>query len=373
MKKKMLRALFALMTAIVLVCGAAAADMADPSPAIYVAQATSNSVVGVKASTQTWSAQSGTVVQPVSSGSGVVVKDGGYILTNYHVIENCNVFEVLLPSGEYIEARLVGSDSTLDIAVLQAESDALVTCEIGTVADLLVGSTVIAIGNPGGDTLANTVTQGIVSALERDLEGGAQRAVSYIQHDAAISSGNSGGGLFDYRGRLVGINTLKYGSSSYSTVTFEGLGFALPIDTVMPLVEQIIEFGKVVRPQMGVMTLDWEGPEDPIDSYPPMAVLVAEVLEDSPAEEAGIEAYDFITAINGERVKNFREMTMHLDKCEAGETITVTVARYGNIEEFLAYFYNAAEAPMSMFGFYNVPSLTGYELIDIEVTLQILE
>jgi len=137
----MLRALFALMTAIVLVCGAAAADMADPSPAIYVAQATSNSVVGVKASTQTWSAQSGTVVQPVSSGSGVVVKDGGYILTNYHVIENCNVFEVLLPSGEYIEARLVGSDSTLDIAVLQAESEELVTCEVGTVADLLVGST----------------------------------------------------------------------------------------------------------------------------------------------------------------------------------------------------------------------------------------
>ena len=373
MKKKMLRALFAMALACALVFSTAVAETADPSPAIYVAQTTAKSVVGVKSSAQTWSVHSGTTVQPVSSGSGVVVKDGGYILTNYHVIENCNVFEVLLPSGEYTEAKLVGSDSTLDIAVLQAESDELVTCETGTVADLLVGSTVVAIGNPGGDTLANTVTQGIVSALERDLEGGAQRAVSYIQHDAAISSGNSGGGLFDYRGRLVGINTLKYGSSTYSTVTFEGLGFALPIDTVMPLVEQIIEFGKVVRPQMGVMTLDWEGPDEPIDSYPPKAVLVAEVLEGSPAEAAGVRLYDFITAINGERVHNFREMTMHLDKCQAGDTITVTVARYGNIEEFLSYYYNASEKPMTMFGYYSVPNLTGYELIDIDITLEILE
>lgn len=373
MMKKILRAAAALMMCAVLISGCALAQAADPSPAIYVAQATASSVVGVSASKETWSQQGGTAVQPVSSGSGVVVRDGGYILTNYHVIEGCNLFEVLLPSGEYIKAELVGSDSTLDIAVLKAESDELVTCEIGTVSELLVGSTVIAIGNPGGDTLANTVTQGIVSALERDLEGGAQRAVNYIQHDAAISSGNSGGGLFDYRGRLVGINTLKYGSSAYSTVTFEGLGFALPVDTVIPLVDQIIEHGKVIRPQMGIYTIDWEGPDDPLDSYPPSAVLVAEVMKDTPAEKAGLLMYDFITAINGERVKNYREMTMHLDKCQAGDTIKVTVVRYENIEEFLAYYYGAKDSAATMFGFYSMPSLNGYETIEMDVTLEILE
>lgn len=370
--KKAFRAFAALMLCLCLLAPCALAQ-ADPSPAVYVAQVTAQSVVGVTSSKETWTPQGGTAVTPVSTGSGVVVKDGGYILTNYHVIEECNMFEVLLPSGEYIEAELVGSDSSLDIAVLRAESDELVTCEAGTVADLLVGSTVIAIGNPGGDTLANTVTQGIVSALERDLEGGAQRAVSYIQHDAAISSGNSGGGLFDYRGRLVGINTLKYGSSGFSTVTFEGLGFALPIDTVLPLVEQIIEYGKVIRPQIGVMTLDWEGPDDPIDSWPPASILVAELVEGGPAEKAGIELYDFVTAINGERVKNYRELTRHLDKFSAGETITVTVARYENIEEFLSYYYGSNNTAATMFGFYTAPTPTGFEQIDIEVTLEILE
>ena len=373
--KTMLRALAALILCLSLIAPCALAQTTDPSPAVYVAQATANSVVGVTSSRETWSAQSGTAVTPVSTGSGVVIKDGGYILTNYHVIEECNMFEVLLPSGEYIEAALVGSDSTLDIAVLKAESEELVTCEIGSVADLLVGSTVVAIGNPGGDTLANTVTQGIVSALERDLEGGAQRAVNYIQHDAAISSGNSGGGLFDYRGRLVGINTLKYGSSAFSSVTFEGLGFALPVDTILPLVEQIIEHGKVIRPQMGIYTLDWEGPEELIASYPPAAVLVADVEEGAPAQEAGVQIYDFITAINGTRVKNYRELTKILDKCEAGQTITVTVARYENIEEFLSYYYGSSNTPMTMFGFglYTAPSLNGYETIEIDVTLEILD
>lgn len=373
--QKLLCAVLALVLCMAALPAAVLADTADPSPAIYVAQATANSVVGVQGSTETWTREGGTTTTVLSQGSGVVVKDGGYVLTNYHVIESCNVYEVLLPDGEYVRAELIGSDSTLDIAVLRAESDDLVTCEIGTVADLLVGSTVVAIGNPGGDTLANTVTQGIVSALERDVEAtNTQRAVSYIQHDAAISSGNSGGGLFDYRGRLVGINTLKYAGSYYDTVTFEGLGFALPIDTVVPLVEQIIEYGKVIRPQMGVYTLDWDGPEEAIDSYPPASVLVAEVVADAPAALAGMQNYDFITHINGERVTCYRELTTHLDACEVGQTITVTVVRYGNIEEFLSYAYGTAASASGMFGYYySAPSLTGYEMIDLQVVLQILD
>lgn len=370
MKKKVLCILLALMLAMT---GCAMAQ-SDPSPAVYVAQVTANSVVGIRASVETWTRDGGAVTTPMSQGSGVAVKDGGYVLTNYHVIEDCNVYEVLLSSGEYVKAELTGSDSTLDIAVLKIEEGLLTTCEIGSVNDLLVGSTVIAIGNPGGETLANTVTQGIVSALERNVEAdNTQRAVSYIQHDAAISSGNSGGGLFDYRGRLVGINTLKY-SGAYSSVSFEGLGFALPIDTVMPLVEQIIEYGRVIRPQIGVYTLDWEGPEEAIDTYPPASVLVAEVVEGAPAAQAGVRNYDFITHINGQRVKNYKELTTCLDKCEVGDTVTATIARYENIEEFLTYYYGGSGSTNSMFGYYySAPRLGGYETFDVEIVLQILD
>ncbi|MDO4528631.1 MAG: trypsin-like peptidase domain-containing protein, partial [bacterium] len=315
-----------------------------------------------------------TVVTPVSTGSGVVVREGDYILTNYHVVEDCNLFSVLLPSGEEIDATLVGSDSSLDIAVLHTESEELVPCEIGTVADMLVGSTVVAIGNPGGSTLANTVTQGIVSCLERSVDGGAQRSVNYIQHDAPISSGNSGGGLFDYRGRLVGINTLKYASSALSKASYEGLGFALPVDTVIPLVDQIIEHGKVIRPQMGVYTLDWEGPDHALDTYPPASVLIADLVEEGPAERAGMKLYDFITSVDGISVANYREMTQYLDQCEAGQTVKVTVLRYENIEEFLSYYYGGSTgAPTSLFGFYSAPTLYGYDTVELEITLEILD
>ena len=377
MKKRFLRAA-AVCMALALIGAAALADgvpAADPSPAVYVAWRTQHSVVGILTSYSRWDAASGEMAQqPVSSGSGVVVKEGGYILTNYHVLENGNVYQVLMPDGEYADAEYIGADSTLDIGVLRVESDQLEPVEIGSVADLVVGSTVVAIGNPGGETLANTVTQGIVSALERDVRGSnTKRAVSYIQHDAAISSGSSGGGLFDYRGRLVGINTLKYAASSYSSATYEGLGFALPVDTVIPLVEQIIEHGKVIRPQMGVMTLDWEGPAELNPNYPPAGVLIAEVVADTPAERAGIQLYDFIIKVDGERVTCYRELSTILDGHEPGDTVTITVARYGNIEAFLYHYYNGTAANGLFGAYYNQPALTGVETVDIDVTLEILD
>ncbi len=350
------------------------AEGADPSPAIFVASKNARSVVGIQTSVESWSKGSDVTVTPYTQGSGVVIKDGGYILTNYHVIENGNVFEILLPSGEYMKAKLIGSDPTLDIAVLQTaeETDELVTCEIGSVADLKIGSTAIAIGNPGGDVLANTVTMGIISALERDVDmTSGKRAINYIQHDAAINNGNSGGGLFDYRGLLIGINTLKYVGSAYSTVTFEGLGFALPIDTILPLVEQIIEYGKVIRPQMGVYTYDWDGPDEPMDSYPPASVLVADLVPDGPAQRAGIELYDFIVEFDHQKVANYRELTTLIDKHEAGDTVHVKVLRYKNIEDYLTYVLNEST---SVFGRYTaVPKLNGYTEAEYDITLEILE
>ncbi len=315
----------------------AAEPASDPSPAVYVAQKNANSVVGVITNTQSWNRSTGEVEETMySQGSGVVIQEGGYVLTNYHVVSGGDSFQVLLPSGEKAEATLAGSDSSLDLAVLQVTGDAakqLVPASIGSSSDLIVGSTVVAIGNPGGEVLANTVTQGIVSALERSSVNGKNttRNVDYIQHDAAINSGNSGGGLFNYKGELVGINTLKYSGSVYSTVSFEGLGFAIPIDTAFPIAQQLIENGSVVRPQMGVTVADYSGPDEPMSNYAPASVCIMSVNAGSPAEDAGLKQYDFIYAINGERVTSFRELTGVLDKFSAGDTVTVTVVRYNNV------------------------------------------
>ena len=315
----------------------AAEPASDPSPAVYVAQKNANSVVGVIANQQSWNRSTGEVEETMySQGSGVVIQEGGYILTNYHVIEGGDSYQVLLPNGEKTEAELSGADSSLDLAVLKVTgegADQLVPVAIGSSSDLLVGSTVVAIGNPGGEVLANTVTQGIVSALERsDVKGNnTTRNVDYIQHDAAINSGNSGGGLFNYKGELVGINTLKYSGSVYSSVTFEGLGFAIPIDTAYPIAQQLIENGSVVRPQMGVTVVDYSGPDEPMNNYPPASVCIYSVNEGSPAEAAGLKQYDFIYAVNGERVTSFRELSGILDKFNAGDTVTVTVVRYNNV------------------------------------------
>ena len=315
----------------------AAEPASDPSPAVYVAQKNANSVVGVITNTQSWNRSTGEVEETMySQGSGVVIQEGGYVLTNYHVVSGGDSLQVLLPSGEKAEATLAGSDSSLDLAVLQVTGDAakqLVPATIGSSSDLIVGSTVVAIGNPGGEVLANTVTQGIVSALERSSVNGKNttRNVDYIQHDAAINSGNSGGGLFNYKGELVGINTLKYSGSVYSTVSFEGLGFAIPIDTAFPIAQQLIENGSVVRPQMGVTVADYSGPDEPMSNYAPASVCIMSVNAGSPAEDAGLKQYDFIYAINGERVTSFRELTGVLDKFSAGDTVTVTVVRYNNV------------------------------------------
>ena len=315
----------------------AAEPAADPSPAIYVSQKNANSVVGVITNKQEWNRSNGEVNETMySQGSGVVIKEGGYVLTNYHVIENGDSYKILMPSGEKVDAKVAGSDSSLDLAVLQVDekyADQLVPVSVGTSTDLIVGSTVIAIGNPGGEVLANTVTQGVVSALERSdvSSNNTTRSVDYIQHDAAINSGNSGGGLFNYKGELVGINTLKYSGSVYSSVSFEGLGFAIPVDTAYPIAMQLIENGKVIRPQMGITVKDFSGPNEPTGNYPPASVCIYGVNAGSPAEKAGLKQYDFIYAINDERVTSFRELTAVLDKYQAGDSVKVTVVRYDSV------------------------------------------
>ena len=312
-----------------------AAPVMDTSPAIYVNEKNANSVVGIITNTQGWDRSNGVQDRMLAQGSGVVIAEGGYVLTNNHVIEDGNAWQVLMPSGDKVSATLVGADPNLDLAVLKVEeqADQLVPVTIGDSTNLKVGSTVVAIGNPGGEILANTVTQGIISALERTSmsTSNTTRNIDYIQHDAPINSGNSGGGLFDYQGNLIGINTLKYRGSYYSSGSYEGLGFAIPVETAYPVAQQLIEYGKVIRPQMGVTVSDYEGPDEPMNDYAPASIVVNSVNEQSPAEKAGMKQYDFITAINGERVTTLRELTTILDKFNPGDTITVTVVRYNNV------------------------------------------
>ena len=311
-----------------------AAPTVDDSPAIYVAQKNANSVVGIITNTEGWSRSSGVQNTMIAQGSGVAIAEGGYVLTNNHVIEEGSAFQVLMPDGDKVNATLVGADSAMDLAVLKVEeqADELVPVTIGSSENLPIGSTVIAIGNPGGEILANTVTRGIISALERKSMSGnnTTRNVNYIQHDAPINSGNSGGGLFDFQGNLIGINTLKYRGSFYSSGSYEGLGFAIPVETAYPIAQQLIENGKVIRPQIGVIVMDQEGPDEPMNEYAPASVCITGVNEGSPAEAAGLKQYDFITAVNGERITSTRELTTLLDTFKPGDTVTLTIVRYNN-------------------------------------------
>ena len=291
-------------------------------------------VVQVLCGSETWYSDE----QIIGSGSGTYIRqaeDGGYILTNYHVVEGGSYFEIVWLDGTEMEAELVGYDNGTDIAVLKFTGDAPAGANpvvLGDSDELQIGELAIVIGNPGaGDNvLFGTVSAGIISGLERSeiSAGNFTRSVSVIQTDAAINSGNSGGALLNYRGELVGIPTLKL-SSSYSSV-YEGLGFCVPINTVEPLIEQIISDGKVSRPMLGISVSDFDGPDDPIRSHPPIGIMVQTVQEGSSAEEQGIQIYDVITEIDGVRVKSFTELAAEIDKHQVGDVVSIKVYRYYN-------------------------------------------
>jgi len=371
------------------------APSADPSPAIYVAQRNANSVVGIVTNEEVWNRMTRQVERTaVASGSGVVYREGGYILTNQHVIESGSGFQVLLPWGELVDAELIGSDSATDIAILKVADQYaadLAAVEIGSTADLLPGSTVVAIGNPGGEDLANTITQGIVSALNRNTVAPdrrsspngtpiASRVTSYIQHDAALNPGNSGGGLFNYKGQLVGLNNWKVMSTGYSMTSTEGLGFAIPVETAVRIAGQLIDTGKVTRPAMGVTVNEVDGPDEPLANFPPKSVAVFTVREGGAAEKAGMKPYDFIYAINDVRVTTVRELTTELDKFQAGDTITIRVVRFRDVVDNTIVENDAQDAQINPFGLdpnaMNLDPITvsgGYEFVDLTITLEVLE
>ena len=267
-----------------------------------------------------------------STGSGFIITENGYVVTNYHVVEGATTIHVTTHNDEKYPAVLVGQDKTNDVAVLKVDASDLPHVTLGSSTELAVGDQVVAIGNPLGDLTA-TLTVGYVSAKDRDVttEGA---TINMIQTDAAINSGNSGGPLFNMKGEVVGITTAKYSGSSASGATIEGIGFAIPIDDVASMIDDLINYGYVTGAYLGVMVSDMD--KKSADYYNmPMGAYVQEVTPGYAAEKAGLKAKDIIVALGDYKVTSVSELTRVLRYFNAGETINITVYR-GGMEQVLS-------------------------------------
>ncbi|MGH7826216.1 MAG: S1C family serine protease [Candidatus Binatia bacterium] len=270
---------------------------------------------------------------PQGTGSGFVWDTSGDIITNFHVIQNANAAQVTLADQSAWKARVVGVAPDKDIAVLRIDAPAnrLRAIPIGTSKDLQVGQSVFAIGNPFG--LDQTLTTGVISALGREIESVTRRPIQgVIQSDAAINPGNSGGPLLDSAGRLIGVNTAIYSPSGASA----GIGFAIPVDTVNRIVPELIRFGKVTRPGLGVQIAE----EQIARRLGVSGVLVVDVAPGSAAGKAGIRPTtreasgrvrlgDVIVAIDGKKVESPNDLYLTMEKYRVGDVVTASLLRDG--------------------------------------------
>ena len=255
------------------------------------------------------------------AGSGVIVRSNGYILTNNHVVQGAQAIKVTLLGGKVLSGKVVGTDPLVDLAVIKVDSpEALPAAELGNSGSLQVGQSTIAIGNPFG--LGSTVTTGVVSALNRNIQLPNLIVENLIQTSAAINPGNSGGGLVDSSGRVIGINTAIVPNA-------QGIGFAIPSDVARVELEQLIAYGRVIRPWVGVV---YGGEVDPqtaklynlgIDH----GVVVRQVEKGAPADRAGVQPGDIITEVNGEKITSWNDFVRDVVTKKSGDKITLTIVR----------------------------------------------
>ncbi|KGX84111.1 S1C family serine protease [Pontibacillus marinus] len=312
---------------------------ASNSSVVQAVEKASDAVVGVvkyaQSSLLSENSKAGT-------GSGVIYKkeDGeAYVVTNHHVIENAQSLEVILSSGDKVKAELLGSDPLTDLAVLKISADKVKqVAQFGSSEDLKVGETAIAIGNPLGMKFAGSVTKGIISGKERTMpvdlnkDGNVDWKTDVLQTDAAINPGNSGGALVNIQGEVIGINSMKIAKEQV-----EGLGFAIPTSTALPVIEDLEKEGEVTRPYMGIQTRDLSSisnhhlqntlklPKD-IQS----GVLVGGVQQGTPAAEAGLQKYDAIVQVDGQKVKSLVDLRKYLyEEKSVGDSIEIQFYRDG--------------------------------------------
>ncbi len=265
--------------------------------------------------------------QGTSSGSGFILTEDGYVITNYHVVEGASAIDVITHDGTEYAANLVGYDSTNDLAVLKVEASGLSAASLGSSTDLNIGDMVVAIGNPLGE-LASTQTVGYVSGIDREVSTDSLTTISMIQTDAAINPGNSGGPLFNMKGEVIGITTAKYSGTTNSGASIEGIGFAIPIDDVVPLIDDLIDYGYVTGAYMGVSVSNTDEESAAMFGLPTGAYIVS-VENGGAAQRAGIQAKDIVIALGEYTVSNVTDLTRALRNFKAGDTTTVTLIRSG--------------------------------------------
>lgn len=283
--------------------------------------------------------EGGTEVES-GTGSGViyeVTEDAAYIITNHHVIKNASTIKVTLSTGKVVDAELVGSDSLTDIAVLRISgSYDLTPLAFGDSSVLRAGDTVIAIGNPLGLDLSNTVTQGIVSAVDRTIEVSTPSGIwdmNVIQTDAAINPGNSGGALINTSGELVGINSMKIAIDNV-----EGLGFAIPGNEVSTIIKELRKNGKITRPYLGISMVNLADVppfyRQSIPSDVKEGVVIAEIDKNGAAATSGLQVEDVITTIDKQKISNATDLRKYLyTDVSIGDTVTIKFYRQGELKE----------------------------------------
>jgi serine protease Do len=260
-------------------------------------------------------------------GSGIIYKSDGYIITNNHVVEDATNIKVALQDGTVYDADVVGTDPDMDLAVIKISAADLPVATLGTSSDLVPGELAVAVGSPEG--FQGSVTSGIISALNRNIYvPNSVPLLDVIQTDAAINPGNSGGPLCNSMGDVIGINTAIYSQSG----GYDGLGFAIPIDSAKPVIEELIDKGYATHPWLGFSgsTLDPDVAQSynlPVDK----GAIVRNVVQGAPAEKAGLEAGDIIVAIDGTAIDSMDQLIMEIRKRQIGDTVTIDY--YRNSEE----------------------------------------
>ncbi len=263
-------------------------------------------------------------VETEGVGSGVIFRNDGYIVTNNHVIEGANELIVSLADGSTINGTLVGTDEMTDIAVVKVDAKNLPTARFGNSDEIMVGEPVVAIGNPMGLEFQGSVTVGVISALNRTLELN-DRRVNLLQTDAAISPGNSGGALLNYEGEVIGINSAKLAKNGV-----EGMAFAIPINTVQNVINELMEKGYVARPYLGVTIFDKPtaaryGYQLNIDR----GVYVFQIAIGSPADRVGLQRGDIILSIGGREVNSVTEIRADIAARKVGDVVKIVYDRDG--------------------------------------------
>lgn len=301
------------------------ANNAAQFPVAQIAKNVGPAVVGVSnfQSSQGFNRSSG--LQEAGSGSGFIIDaQKGYIVTNNHVIDGAQKVTVSLSDGRNVDAKIVGADPRTDLAVLQiSDTKNLTAVSLGDSTKLEVGEPVVAIGNPGGNDFARSVTTGVVSATNRSLDIQGEASFNLIQTDAAINPGNSGGPLVNYQGQVIGINSAKYAVQG-----FEGMGFSIPISDAIPTIQQLINTGVAKHPALLVSINDQYNAYAQTNNLP-QGAYISEVTPNGPAAKAGIMKADVIIKINDVKVQNSSDLVRQIYKYNVGDKVTITFIRDG--------------------------------------------